>query len=431
MQPKPQKAQRKPKPEKAQTILVIGSDRRWDGPQPRNSDTMLLVRILPGEHSISVLSLPRDLLVEIADGRDRLNAAFRLGGERLLIATVRELTGVTIDHFVEVSLRGFGDVVTALGGVYLSVDQRYYNKHDGTAATNYSEIDLQPGYQKLQRADALAFVRYRHGDSDFVRAARQQLFLREALRQTVAAQCPLLPAARHPARLRARHGVRHRLHRRGLEARVGPAVDAAPADPPCDGAGDGRRARRGGLRGGRARLAAPGAAPLVRRQPPKRVRRARPAAPRPRARRPPAAAPVALDDDGGVGRGLVAPLAEGMRGCVPTKLPSGYRWPSHDAARRYPLAGHPAIAAYATAGSGTSVLWMETTWQSPPVLDAPAAVVRRGGRSYDVYTESGGKVRQIAWREGPTRVWITNTLRDDLTRAQMLALAASCAPYRG
>jgi hypothetical protein len=331
---------------------------------------------------------------------------------------------------VEVSLRGFGDVVTALGGVYLSVDQRYYNKHDGTAATNYSEIDLQPGYQKLQRADALAFVRYRHGDSDFVRAARQQLFLREALRQTVAAKY-------HFFRLRdiLRAFARATASDIGSIGEVWRLVSVLRSTPPqrirratvpatdvvLDGA-DYVEAAPDSLHQALLRWYAP---------PPKRVRRARPAAPRPRARRPPAAAPVALDDDGGVGRGLVAPLAEGMRGCVPTKLPSGYRWPSHDAARRYPLAGHPAIAAYATAGSGTSVLWMETTWQSPPVLDAPAAVVRRGGRSYDVYTESGGKVRQIAWREGPTRVWITNTLRDDLTRAQMLALAASCAPYRG
>jgi hypothetical protein len=116
-----------------------------------------------------------------------------------------------------------------------------------------------------------------------------------------------------------------------------------------------------------------------------------------------------------------------MRVCVPTKLPPGYRWPPQDAARRYVLDGHPAIAAYATAGSGTSVLWMETTWQDPPILASPTATFRRAGRSYDVYTESGGKVRQIAWRVGATRVWITNTLRDDLTRQQMLALARSCA----
>jgi hypothetical protein len=115
-----------------------------------------------------------------------------------------------------------------------------------------------------------------------------------------------------------------------------------------------------------------------------------------------------------------------MRVCAPTKLPPGYRWPSQDAARRYVLDGHPAIAAYASAGSGMAVLWMETTWQDPPILASPTATFRPRGRSYDVYTESGGKVRQIAWRVGATRVWITNTLRDDLTRQQMLALAQSC-----
>jgi hypothetical protein len=70
---------------------------------------------------------------------------------------------------------------------------------------------------------------------------------------------------------------------------------------------------------------------------------------------------------------------------------------------------------------------MQTTWQDPPILASPTASVRRGRRSYDLYLEGGGKVRQIAWRLGGTRVWLTNTLRDDLSRAQMLALAQSCA----
>src|SRR5205807_5198917 len=83
---------------------------------------------------------------------------------------------------------GFGNLVTALGGVYVPVDQRYFNRHTGSEATNYAQIDLLPGYQKLERADALAFVRYRHGDSDFYRADRQQLFLRDAVRQTLAAK---------------------------------------------------------------------------------------------------------------------------------------------------------------------------------------------------------------------------------------------------
>ncbi|HSP70850.1 MAG TPA: hypothetical protein VLN26_00680 [Gaiellaceae bacterium] len=133
---------------------------------------------------------------------------------------------------------------------------------------------------------------------------------------------------------------------------------------------------------------------------------------------------VRLAPDYGRGAALLASVHDGIRTCAPTGLPYGFSWPS-GAARSYVLAGHPAIALYSTAGSGNSVLWMYTTWQDPPALADPSGTVTRGGRTYDLYTESG-RLRQVAWRLGATRVWITNTLEDTLTNAQMLALAASC-----
>ena len=89
------------------------------------------------------------------------------------------------------------------------------------------------------------------------------------------------------------------------------------------------------------------------------------------------------------------------------------------------LAHHPATALYATAGSGDSVLWMFTTWDNPPILRGPTSTITRGGRRYDVYT-AGGRLRQIAWRIGATRAWITNTLEDTIPNAQLIALAESC-----
>jgi hypothetical protein len=135
----------------------------------------------------------------------------------------------------------------------------------------------------------------------------------------------------------------------------------------------------------------------------------------------------ALVPDGGAGRSLLQSLRGRDELCAPTALPSGYSWPSADAARRYLLAAHPAVAAYATAGSGRSILWMETTWQDPPILRGPTRSVRRGGRTYDLYFESG-RLRQVAWRLGRTRVWVTNTLRNEVSNRQMLALALSCSP---
>jgi hypothetical protein len=69
---------------------------------------------------------------------------------------------------------------------------------------------------------------------------------------------------------------------------------------------------------------------------------------------------------------------------------------------------------------------MFTTWQDPPILSSPSTTIRHGGRTYDVYT-SGGRIHQLAWRLGATRAWLTNTLRDSLTNAQMLAVAGACS----
>src|SRR5262249_61436890 len=117
---------------------------------------------------------------------------------------------------------------------------------------------------------------------------------------------------------------------------------------------------------------------------------------------------VALYPDGGRGAALLQPLDPRMRRCVPESLPPGYGWPYQDAARAYVLDGHPAIAMYATSGSRHSVLWMFTTSSDPPILDNPSATRRAGGRTLDLYTDSG-PVRQIAWNLGPTPRWITHT----------------------
>ncbi len=173
----------------AQTILLIGSDRRVpsQGQPGARSDTTIVVRIDPKRHRIGLLSIPRDLYVEIpGHGHDRINAAFEEGGEKLLTRTVRDTLGLKIDHFVEVDFRGFRKIVHDLGGIWLPIDQRYYNQNLHTPGTNYAAINLGPGYQRLNGGQALEFARYRHYDSDLYRAARQQLVIRETLRQSFA-----------------------------------------------------------------------------------------------------------------------------------------------------------------------------------------------------------------------------------------------------
>ena len=165
-------------------VLVIGSDTRPQLGDPGRSDTLILVRMDNKRGFISMLSFPRDLLVNIPDvGQGKINSAYSYGAATT-IKTVEALTGEPVNEYVIVDFAGFAKLVDEVGGVYLDVDRRYFNENIGTAATNYADIDLQPGYQRLSGTDALAYVRYRHTDSDYARIARQQQFLSELKRQT-------------------------------------------------------------------------------------------------------------------------------------------------------------------------------------------------------------------------------------------------------
>jgi LCP family protein required for cell wall assembly len=168
----------------AQTILIIGSDKRNQAISGKYglSDTTMLLRLDPDRNAISLLSLPRDLKVSIPGvGTDKLNAAYSLGGPKLTLQTVKQLTGLPVNHLVNVDFTGFARAVNAIGCVYVDVDHRYFHQNGPySSSADYAEINLQPGYQALCGFDALSFARYRHTDNDIVRAARQQAFLREA-----------------------------------------------------------------------------------------------------------------------------------------------------------------------------------------------------------------------------------------------------------
>ena len=167
------------------TALVLGYDKRAgaEGAETGHSDTLMLVRADPDLKAVTMLSFPRDLLVEIhgCKGRgtwvSRINDAYGECGSVAAVETVRNLTGLPINFLVTVNFRGFKQVVSNMGGVWVDVDRRYFN--DNTqGGENYATIDLQPGYQKLNGQKALDFVRYRHADSDLYRLARQQQFVK-------------------------------------------------------------------------------------------------------------------------------------------------------------------------------------------------------------------------------------------------------------
>jgi LCP family protein required for cell wall assembly len=172
--------------------LVIGYDHRpEDGTAPSRSDTVMLLRADPQAETISSLSFPRDLIVEVrcpSGGRSmaRINSAYSFCGPEGTLETVRALTNLPIHYIITVNFDGFRKVIDRLGGVWIDVDRRYFNNNrDG--GENYAEINLWPGYQRLRGWQALDYVRYRHFDSDIYRVARQQTFVK-AVKQAVNAR---------------------------------------------------------------------------------------------------------------------------------------------------------------------------------------------------------------------------------------------------
>jgi LCP family protein required for cell wall assembly len=175
-----------PRPKGPSVALVIGYDHRpEDGSAPSRSDTLMLLRTDPTNDTISMLSFPRDLIVQVKcpDGRtatDRINAAYAYCGPQGSLETVRQLTGLPIHFLIGVNFDGFRESVDKLGGVWLDIDRRYVNLQGG----DYATINLWPGYQRLKGWQALDFVRYRHTDSDLFRLGRQQQFVK-AMKQVV------------------------------------------------------------------------------------------------------------------------------------------------------------------------------------------------------------------------------------------------------
>ncbi len=161
------------------TFLIFGVDTRTRQDGGSRSDTEILVRLDPVKQTLTQLAFTRDWLVHVPGypGLRQINSAFALGGAKLAIDTLAEATGIRPNYYITIDFNGFKAAVGAFGGTYTEVDKRYFHRNSGTGLQNYLSIDLQPGYQRLDGANALAFVRYRHTDDDTVRNSRQQRFL--------------------------------------------------------------------------------------------------------------------------------------------------------------------------------------------------------------------------------------------------------------
>ena len=182
-----------------QAQLSTGSESDAGG---KRTDTMMLVYTPRDSGRTMLISLPRDLLVDIPGyGQNKLNAAYTFGGPPLLTQTLEQQTGMRIDHYAEIGFGGFAGIVDAVGGVDICIDEPINDPLAG--------LDLAAGCQRLSGPQALGFVRTRYGfaEQDLQRVRNQRQFLGALMRETMSpanllnpfTAVPLLDAAAESA----------------------------------------------------------------------------------------------------------------------------------------------------------------------------------------------------------------------------------------
>ena len=434
-----------------QTILILGSDKRPNETDKGRSDTTILLRVTPSQ--INLLSLPRDLRVYIpGHGPDKLNAAYTLGGPALTTKVVKQVTGLQINHVVNIDFTGFADAVNSIGCVYYDVDHHYYHSNVGLPVYDqYAAINIPAGYQRMCGYKALQFVRYRHDDNDLVRSARQQAFLREARHQVpptklladyndlvrifgkyttsdnglqdtgkVIGLAKLFFAARNaqvreihfPAQLgisyvTAKTSAIHKAVREFLGTQT-PSASASGASTSGRGGG-------GGSHGGGSHGGASPAPPLI--------------------------------DSSSSGRQYAAKLDDARwrrEGKIPilypTKLVPGSLIASDSRSYRIDGPGSQIYDGYtfaaeipfSTPGYGYAAYYdfTGTNWPDPPILDSPTETKDINGHQFEMFWDNG-RLRLVGWKTGTASYWVDNDLLETLSPGQMVAMAEAVRPYTG
>lgn len=174
------------------TYLIAGSDERAEDSTEEidgaRTDTIMVLHRVAG--TTSLISLPRDTYVEIPGvGFNRINAAYAFGGPQMLTATVENLTGLTVDHYIEIGMDGVEQMVDAVGGVELCLD---YDVDDWR-----SRLEWEAGCHHSDGATALAFSRMRYSDplGDIGRAERQRQVVGAVLREATQPATLINPVA--------------------------------------------------------------------------------------------------------------------------------------------------------------------------------------------------------------------------------------------
>ncbi|HZO37058.1 MAG TPA: LCP family protein [Solirubrobacteraceae bacterium] len=421
-----------------QTILVLGSDKRYsDGKgTPARSDTIMLIRLDPNKEATAVMSLPRDLRVTIpGSGTNKINAAYAFGGAKLSVQTIKALLNIEITHVVEVQFNGFQRAVNKLGGVYVDVDRRYFNDHGGPGG--YATIDLKPGYQRLVGSDALDYVRFRHLDSDDVRAARQQGFLRQAKDQFGLGK--LFGSRKELLRIFAaytRTDIRSdtaivRLLKLAFESSKHPIrtihLEDSPSGEDLVASPDAiAKARKEFLNAKASSGLPPGARKKAKST--KKTKKKKTST-----SKGSQTLPQGVFNDRRAAEDYVASASTRLPFPLyyaPVRFGLAAGSYEKDGARVYDIfdRAHHKYRAYRVAvytgyiGQYYGIQGMD--WKSPPILDNPSGQYRMAGRTYDLYSD-GGKLRIVAYRTDRAVYWVSNTLSLSLSNKQMLAIARS------
>jgi len=441
-----------------QTILLIGSDHRYGADRrDARSDTMMLVRLDPDANATTVLSIPRDLKVDYtAPGGGlrvgaKINETYTAGGEVLTAKVIRRLLRIPINHIVNVNFKGFRKAVDAIDCVYVDVDRWYFHSNVG-AIEQYAEIDIPAGYQRLCGQKALDFVRFRHHDNDFVRAARQQDFLRQVKSQYGVERFISDPHQltrevgkymRTDASLQSKEELLKLVYLAGYSidhpirevhfpvayenTAVASYVVASPetlrqvrheflspppsepgARPARDGDGD-----RGGQK--RRKRRGPSLAGLVNAQ--------------------------TLGEDHAIQLGATKLpvyypklLASGTQYKTPERnargqlmYPRPYRIKAPDGKMK---AAYRLVVVY-NANDGNYYGIQGTTWTDPPILRNPSSDTRTVNGKRLLLFYDGKRLRTVGWKTSKAAYWVQNTLQERLTNDQMLAIAGSLTRLGG
>jgi LCP family protein required for cell wall assembly len=442
----------------AQTFMILGTDRRTgaknvaDRTNPPHSDTILLVRLDPEHGQTSIMSIPRDLMVNITTPggqvyvNQKINAAYTIGSEHsgakggivLAAETIEKqvFPGLKLNGIIDVNFAGFIKVVDTLGCAYVNVDHHYFNLNNGSSETNYSSINLQPGYQRLCYESALAYVRYRHTDSDFVRVARQQDFLR-SLREQIspedvlgqihnvakavgraisstfnASSSELIELAKLVAFSQSKPIRQVRFLTTNVDLKLGggsfvtstPTLEKKTLDTflyghetlhlptPKPAPRSTSHARKGSSAGGAARA-------------------------------------LGLIASSGESEAVKAALSIPFPVLYPTLQTSQSE---QQTVRAYMLSDqhhhphHAYVVVWQQSVIGGYYDFQGSDWLNPPLF-SHARTQTIGGRNYRIVND-GSHIHVVGWRSGKVLYWITNTLLEELSNQQMLALAASAQP---